>query len=155
MKPKKIGRALGIGLRVAGRVAGERLAGQGQAAAQNRQAAAQASQNRQAANTPAANPAARPASAKAAGQAAGLTSRGLARGVGGFLRPFGTVGRKLWLEIVGVFFLLPVLVFGPVLWKARASWEHGPDHRTFVVSAVVVVLFLYLGVSSFWRAWRK
>jgi hypothetical protein len=48
-----------------------------------------------------------------------------------------------------------VLVFAPTLWRTRLSYAHGPDHRTFVASAVVVVVFFYLGVSSFWRARRK
>ena len=140
MKPQKIGRALGIGLRVAGRVAGERMAAQAQASAQT-------PPNQQLADTAKVS--------RAAGRSTGLASRGLARGIGGFLRPFGSVGRKLWLEITGVFFLLPVLVFGPWMWRTRASWEYGPNHRTFLISSVIVVVFLYLGISSFWRAWRK
>jgi hypothetical protein len=91
----------------------------------------------------------------ARGRTAGETTRGVAKGVGGFLRPFQRVGGKIWLEVTGVFFLLPVLVFSPVLWRTRFSFAHGPDHRTFVASAIVVVIFLYLGVSSFWRARRK
>ena len=75
--------------------------------------------------------------------------------MGGFLRPFSRVGGILWLEVTGVFFLLPVVAFGPTLWRMRASWLHGPDHRTFLVTAGVVVVFLYLSVSSFWRARRK
>ncbi|MGH9589146.1 MAG: hypothetical protein ACRD25_02065, partial [Terracidiphilus sp.] len=89
------------------------------------------------------------------GQAAGRASRGLARGVSGFLRPFAHVGRALWLEVAGVFFLLPVLIFGSYMWRIRANWNHGPDHRVFILSAAVVVTFLYLSVTSFWRAWRK
>jgi hypothetical protein len=79
----------------------------------------------------------------------------VAQGVGGFLRPFRRVGGILWLEVTGVFFLLPVLVFAPTVWRTRLSWAHGPDHRTFVASALVVAIFLYLGVTSFWRARRK
>jgi hypothetical protein len=56
---------------------------------------------------------------------------------------------------VSVFFLLPVVAFAPVLWRTRASWHDGPDHRTFLACAVVMVVFLYLGVSSFWRARRR
>jgi hypothetical protein len=37
----------------------------------------------------------------------------------------------------------------------RTSYAHGPDHRTFLVTAGVVAVFLYLGVSSFWRARKK
>ena len=80
---------------------------------------------------------------------------GVARGVGGFLSPFKRVGTILWLEVTGVFFLLPVVVFTPNLWRMRTSWAHGPDHRMFLITAGVVALFLYLGVSSFWRARRK
>ncbi len=77
------------------------------------------------------------------------------RGVGGFLRPFQRVGGILWLEVTGVFFFLPVLVFAPTLWRTRLSYAHGADHRTFVASAIVVVVFFYLGATSFWRARRK
>jgi hypothetical protein len=136
MKPHSIGRVLGIGLRVAGRIAGQRVAA-----------------NAQTASGPAANVPARAATAqsRAAGQAAGS----VARGVGGFLRPFRRVGGIIWLEVMGVFFFLPVLVFAPTLWRIRASYFHGPDHRTFVVTAVLLAVFLYLSVSSFWRARRK
>jgi hypothetical protein len=79
----------------------------------------------------------------------------LKRGIGGFLKPFGRVGGILWLEVTGVFFFLPVVVFTPTLWRTRASLLHGPDHRTFVASAIVVVLFFYLGVTSFWRARKR
>jgi hypothetical protein len=137
MKPHSIGRTLGIGLRVAGRIAGQRAAAQARAAASPQAAVDTAAQSR------------------AAGQAAGQVTRGVARGVGGFLRPFGRVGGILWLEVTGVFFALPVVVFAPTVWHTRASWAAGPDHRTFLVSAGVVVVFLYLSVTSFWRARRK
>jgi len=48
-----------------------------------------------------------------------------------------------------------VLVFAPTLWRTRASYAHGPDHRTFLVTAAVMAVFLYLSVSSFWRARRR
>jgi hypothetical protein len=142
MKPQTIGRALGIGLRVAGRIAGQRMAASAQAAGQ-----------------PGSAGVAGPAQNLAAGQVAGRTvsqvARGAAGGVGGFLKPFRRVGGIVWLEVTGVFFALPVLVFGPVLWKTRMSWAHGPDHRTFLVTAGIVLLFFYLSVSSFWRARRR
>jgi hypothetical protein len=140
MKPHSIGRTLGIGLRVAGRIAGQRAAAGAEAAA----------------NAPPSPPAADiSAQSRAAGLVAGQASRGIARGVGGFLRPFGRVGGILWLEVTGVFFFLPVVVFGPTVWRTRASFAQGPDHRTFLVSSGIVLLFLYLSVSSFWRARRK
>jgi len=143
MRPEKIGRAFGIGLRVAGRMAGQRLAGTAQPA--QAQQVATAAPVRAESQTP------RPATARANRD----VSRGVAKGVGGFLRPFRRVGGILWLEVTGVFFLLPVVVFAPTVWRTRMSWAHGPDHRTFVASALVAVVFLYLGVTSFWRARRR
>jgi hypothetical protein len=138
MKPHSIGRALGIGMRVAGRIASQRVAAGAQAAA----------------NAPA-RPAANAAQSRGAGQVAGKVTRGLARGVGGFLRPFGRVGGILWLEITGVFFFLPVVVFAPILWRTRASYLHGPDHKTFLLTAAIMAVFLYLSVSSFWRTRKR
>jgi hypothetical protein len=149
MKPQTIGRVLGTGMRVAGRIASQRLAGSAQVAS----------------GTSADRPAARPVTVPGVGGPAPdrvktridarRATGSLARGIGGFLRPFGRVGGILWLEVTGVFFLLPVVVFSPTAWHSRASWAHGPDHRTFLVSSAVVIVFLYLGVSSFWRARRK
>jgi hypothetical protein len=138
MKPQSIGRALGIGLRIAGRIASQRMAGSAQTASK-----------------PVAPSAASAAPIRSAGRSAGQASQGLARGIGGFLRPFGRVGSILWLEVSGVFFFLPVVVFGPTLWRVRASYAHGPDHKLFLVTAGIVALFLYLSASSFWRARKK
>ena len=141
MRPEKIGRVLGVGLRVAGRVASERMSGTATvAAAQSAGATSQSTGE---------------AAGQAAGRAAGSAGKGVVRGVGGFLRPFQRVGGTIWLEVTGVFFLLPVLVFAPTLWRTRMSWEHGPDHRMFVAAAIVVAVFFYLGVTSFWRARRR
>jgi hypothetical protein len=140
LRPESIGRVLGVGVRVAGRVAGQAIMGEGQqtnAATGNAQAGAPAG------------------SATERGRVAGQATRGVARGLGGFFKPFRNVGGKILLEVTGVFFLLPVLVFSPVAWRTRASWQHGPDHRTFMAAAVIIVIFLYLGVSSFWRAGRR
>lgn len=143
MRPQTIGRVLGTGLRVAGRMAGERLAASAQsAAAQQAQPQAQ----------PLANAAVR---VQATRQATVQAGGGMARGIGGFLRPFRRVGGIIWLEVMGVFFLLPVIVFTPNLWRMRASWAHGPEHRMFLITAMVVAVFLYLGVTSFWRARRR
>ena len=139
MRPQSVGRALGIGLRVAGRIAGQRMAGGGPTV-----------------HAPAANKLdGAAAGMKADGRKAGRTAGGVVRGVGGFLRPFQRVGGILWLEVTGVFFLLPVLVFAPTLWRARASWLHGPDHGLFLVTAGIVTVFLYLSLSSFWRARKR
>jgi hypothetical protein len=144
MRPQTIGRVLGTGLRVAGKMAGQRL-----------EAAMQPTPAPQAQPQPVANPAARVQVPAQAARKVVQASGGVARGVGGFLRPFQRVGSILWLEVTGVFFLLPVVVFSPNLWRMRASWAQGPDHRMFLITAGVVLVFLYLGVTSFWRARRK
>ena len=141
MKPHSIGRALGIGMRVAGRIARQRVAAGAPAAA--------------AAAAPGGPAASAAAQSRATGQAAGQVTKRIARGVGGFLRPFRRVGGILWLEVMGAVFFVPVAVFAPTLWRARASYAHGPDHRTFLVTAGVVQVFLYLSLSSIWRARRK
>jgi hypothetical protein len=150
MKPHSIGRTLGIGLRVAGRVVGQKVAGGAQAGP---------------VPTPSSVPPSRApvapvlvdagARGRVAGQAAVRTASGVGRGVAGFLRPFQRVGGILWLEVSGVFFLVFVVAFAPTLWRTRASWSHGPDHRTFWSAAAIMAVFLYLGLNSFWRARKK
>ena len=140
MKPQTIGRVLGIGMRVAGRMAGQRLAGEGPGTTPGPVTASRTSA---------------PEAVRATGRTAGRATGSLARGVGGFLRPFGRVGSSLFLEVVGVFFFIFVLVFGQMAWRDRASYMHGPDHQKFLVAAALMLVFLYLSVSSFWRARRK
>jgi hypothetical protein len=143
MKPLTIGRALGIGVRVASRIVGQRLAAQGQSAADANQTqaveldASSAVQNR--------------VSGQAAGQFATQAGRGVSRGIGGLLRPFGRVGGILWLEVTGAFFLLFAAVFILRLWQnwAGLRWFW----RNLEIGAAAV--FLYLGVSAFWRARRR
>ena len=154
-----IGRALGLGVRVAGRAAVQLLEGPAQPAA----AAPQAHQTAQVPGSQAQNSnhqnratgrSAAHATAQA-GQSVGQAGRSVTRGVGGFLRPFRRVGGILWLEITGVFFLLPVVVFAPLLWREAVAYPHTSDHRTLWVTSGVVAVFLYLGVTSFWRAHRR
>jgi hypothetical protein len=154
MRPQTIGRVLGTGLRVAGKMAGERLSAAVQPAAAQ-PAPHQSPYRVQSQAHPAANTTVRSQSTAQAARKTAPASRGVVSGVGGFLRPFKRVGSILWLEVTGVFFLLPVVVFTPNLWRMRASWAQGPDHRMFLITAMVIAVFLYLGVSSFWRARRK
>ena len=141
MRPRNIGRALGIGVRIAGRIAGQRIAGPAQSAASaphvNAQSVAAANRVTQIQSQ-----------ARAAATAAAQTSRGVSKGIGGFLRPFRRVGGIVWLEVTGTFFLLFAALFALRLWQ---SWSGiGGVSRDFAIGAAVV--FLYLGVTSFWRA---
>jgi hypothetical protein len=92
---------------------------------------------------------------QAAAHFATQAGRGVSQGVGGFMRSFRRVGGILWLEVTGAFFLLPVIVFAPTLWKASAGFSHTTDHRTFWTTAIVIAVFLYLSISSFWEARRR
>ena len=144
MRPQTIGRVLGIGMRVVGRMAGQRLAANAQAAA----------------SSPA-----RPvtiegqipgrAPSRVSARTAGAATGSVARGVGGFLRPFRRVGNIVFLEVVGAFFLLFVVLFGNWAWRMRSQAIAGPEHSKFLVYAAMTLVFLYLGASSFWRARRK
>jgi Ca2+/Na+ antiporter len=77
------------------------------------------------------------------------------RGVGGFLRPFLRVGGILWLEVTGAFFFLFVVVSGMALWRTRPGHFQGPYDKNFLAAAGIMVVFFYLGVSSFWRARKR
>jgi hypothetical protein len=146
MKPQTIGRVLGIGVRIVGRMAGQRLAASGRSAPSGVRAA------RQPVTIDAATGSvAGPLSGRSVGHATGS----LARGVSGFFKPFRRVGGIVFLEVVGVFFFLFVLVFGNWAWRLRDQAAHGPDHTKFLLYATMMLVFLYLSVSSFWRARRK
>jgi len=156
-----IGRVLGVGVRVVGHMAGRLLEGPAQPAGAARQVHQSASvagsqvygsngQNRpMGVGQAAANTNYR------AGPSLGQAGQSVTRSVGGFFRPFRRVGGILWLEVTGVFFLLPALVFAPALWRDIAAYRHTTDHRSLWVTGAIVVLFLYLGVTSFWRAHRR
>jgi hypothetical protein len=59
----------------------------------------------------------------------------------------------VWLEVTGVFFLLFAALFAFRLWQNWTEMVHNPIPRDFVIAAGVV--FLYLGISSFWRTRRR
>jgi hypothetical protein len=154
MKAENIGRVLGIGLRVAGRMAGQKLMGEAQTAGAQA-AGVQAQQNAQAESTAGRGQAAGQADARAAGQKAGQTAKGVAHGVGGFLRPFRRVGGILWLEMTGAFFFLFVVAAAMPLWRYKPSHLDGPYDKNFLAAAGIMVVFFYLGASSFWRARKR
>ena len=151
MRSRLIGRSLGIGLRVAGRMVGQRVAEGANPSGGVPSPGIPAQVQAVRAEVAAASNAAR----QEAAQATVKTAKGVGRGVAGFLRTFQRVGGILWLEVTGVFFFLFVVVFAPTLWRTRLSFAHGPDHRTFWASAAIVAVFLYLSVSSFWKARKR
>ena len=143
MKPQTVGRYLGVGLRVAGRMAGQKLAGNGPSGAAPVTVAG--------VGGPSTSGAAVRQSARKTGVVAGRVGKGM----GGFLRPFGRVGGIVFLEVTGAFFFLFVILFADWAWKLRSEYAHGPEHSKFLVYIALTFVFLYLSVSSFWRAKRK
>lgn len=123
---------MGIGLRVAGRVAGQRLNAEPRQA-QSQQAQGQAQQR----NYPP------------------LSTGSVRKGIGGFFKPFRRVGGIVFLEVMGLLFLFFVLIFAQSAWRYHADYAAGDNHNRFLASAVLGVVFLYLSLSSFWRARRR
>ena len=154
MKPQTIGRMVGIGVRIVGRMAGQRLVGNAQPATGSGGGSGSAGTSaiRQPVTIEAITGS---VVGRESGRAAGRATGSVARGVGGFLKPFRRVGGIVFLEVAGVFFFLFVLVFGNWAWRLRDQAAHGPDHAKFLVYAAMMIVFLYLSVSSFWRARRK
>jgi hypothetical protein len=148
MEPNRLGRALGIGARVAAEKLRDGTAGA--VAAVQRSNAAQPAPT---ATTP--PKPVEPATPSAPSMAEG--SRRLARGAGRFgasmWRPFAHATGILTLQITGSFFAIFTLVFAVHSWQLykSAGWR---DHH-LPLYAAFAVLFAWFTVSSFWRANRK
>lgn len=176
MNPNEFGKKLGIGLRVAGRIAQQQLEASStpQSASPAQPSAPTASTaSNPAANSgtsPGPNPASNPTPPSAPRSAASFVdpqrvrqaavrshniTRAAGRGLGGFLRPFGKVGGLLWLEVTGFFFGLFALFFAQNIWRARMDYASGPQHQRFLIGVGLTLVFSYLSISAFWRARRK
>jgi hypothetical protein len=132
MRPHTIGRVLGTGIRVASRVASQQWPAKSRSATAAQPAASFAAPGR------------------AAGQTVRQVGRATSQGVGGIFRTFRRVGGILWLEVTGSFFLLFAALF---IFRLCQNWKTmGPSR--YALSAVAAV-FLYFGISSFWRARRR
>jgi hypothetical protein len=155
MEPKKVGRALGIGVRVASNMVRERV--QRAAAPPPAQASAAPSSHPDAAvngnwrTVPAPG---RPAGAGSASKAA-TVKRG-ARAFGQALwGPFTHAGSVLWLEITGLFFALFALFFVQGVYRVHTAWKQGGEHAHLLLYGALAIAFAWFSVSSFTRAYRK
>jgi len=63
------------------------------------------------------------------------------------------VGRLLWLEVTGLFFVAFAVIGG------LAAWHDYSKHKTLssrlAAAICFMVIFAWFGLSSFWRARRK
>jgi hypothetical protein len=77
-------------------------------------------------------------------------------GVSGFAKPLTHVLRILFLEVSGFLFLFFSLAVATACWREYHKYQlHEVGAGPVVLAAFVGALFLYFGVSSFWRARRK
>ena len=132
MEPNRLGRKLGIGVRLASGLARDRAS----QAAHSMQQEAPAYAERSAQQ----------------GRAVASGARKFGQSVWG---PFAHAGGVLWLEITGLFFALFGLFFAQNAYKLRHVWFSGPDHTRFLIYAAVTLAFFYFAFSSFWRARKK
>lgn len=143
MEPKSFGRKLGIGMRVAGDIAKSRA----------QEAARRAESQRAAMPSAVAAPIQAAAELKDRGRALG---QGLGRGTKSFGKsffgPMAHAGSVLWLEITGCFFALFAAFFAQNVYQMRHQYAVGPQHRKFVLYALLMVMFVYFSGSSFVRA---
>jgi hypothetical protein len=137
MEPKKVGRVLGVGVRVASNMARQRMT---QAAAPVGEVRVGA-ESRKTEVTPGVRTQAAKRGIKAFGQ--------------GILGPFRHAGGVLWLELTGLFFALFALFFMQNVYRVRASWRQGPDHAHWLLYVLLAAAFAWFSFSSFQRAYRK
>ncbi len=132
MEPTRVGRKLGIGVRVASGIFRDR--------------ASQAAHSMQ---QDAPTYAARSAQT---GRAAAAGAKTFGKSIWG---PFAHAGGVLWLEITGLFFFLFGLFFAQGAYRMRHAWHSGADQTRLLVYAVVALVFFYFTFSSFYRARKK
>src|ERR1700692_4501951 len=81
--------------------------------------------------------------------------RGVQAGVSGFAKPLRNVLRVLFLEVSGVFFLFfSLAIVSAVVHEYRRYELHEEAPGRAVLTGAVGAMFLYFGLSSFWRARR-
>jgi len=149
MEPKKVGRALGIGVRVASNMVRQRVA---------QAAAAPSTPVTAATPRPPEPPPPRrgPVPAPIPGPSKTATAKRGAKAFGqAVLGPFTHAGSILWLEITGLFFALFALFFVQSVYRVHTAWRQGPEHAHLLLYCVLALGFGWFSVSSFTRAYRK
>ena len=145
MEPKKVGRTLGIGVRVASNMLRQRV----EQAAAAHPGPVEAGNGR-----PPAPP--RPAPVKPSLSSRATTAKRGAKAFGqALLGPFTHAGSILWLEITGLFFALFALFFVQSVYRVRTAWRQGPEHTHLLLYVFLAAVFVWFSFSSFSRAYRK
>jgi hypothetical protein len=140
-----VGRALGIGARVASNMVRQRLA----------QATAAPAAPVADAIPLAPDPAPRPRPPVPGPSKTATAKRGAKAFGQAVLGPFTHAGSILWLEITGLFFALFALFFVQSVYRVHTAWRQGPEHNHLLLYCVLAIGFGWFSVSSFIRAYRK
>ena len=144
MEPKKVGRTLGIGLRVASNMVRERV---------ERASAPVPTPSTAGNGSP--QPAAPASRSVPIGRRVATAKRGAKAFGQALLGPFTHAGGVLWLEITGLFFALFALFFVQSIYRVRIAWRTGPEHTHLLLYVAMALIFAWFSVSSFTRAYRK
>jgi hypothetical protein len=136
MEPRRVGRTLGIGVRVASNMLRDRM-------------------ERAAARPQPVTPSIRVPQSNPAGNRAGNVKRGVKAFGHAVWSPFSHAGGILWLEITGLFFALFTLFFAQSAYRVRYSWRSGPEHAHLLLYVLLAAGFAWFSFSSFLRAYRK
>jgi hypothetical protein len=96
--------------------------------------------------------------ARVVGQSAGRnrTISAVFHGVRTTASHFGRVLHQLWLEVTGFVFLALAFIGAVAFFREFARYQAGQTTTGRVVIAIVFTLtFVWFGVTSFWRVWKK
>jgi hypothetical protein len=81
---------------------------------------------------------------------------GVRAGVNGFVKPLMSVLRVLFLEVSGFIFLCFAVTIVSAFFREYKKYAiHQVGLDRLVLAGAIGSMFLYFGVSSFWRARRK
>jgi hypothetical protein len=144
MEPKKVGRTLGIGLRVASNMVRERV---------ERAAAPVPAPSTAGNGSP--KPAATVSRSVPVSHRVATAKRGAKAFGQAILGPFTHAGSVLWLEMTGLFFGLFALFFVQSVYRVHTAWRTGPEHTHLLLYVAMALIFAWFSVSSFTRAYRK
>jgi len=92
------------------------------------------------------------------GQSAGRnrTVGAVLKGVRTTATYFARVLHQLWLEVTGFVFLVLAAIGAFAFFREYARYQAGQTTTARVVVAIVFTLtFVWFGVTSFWRVWKK
>jgi hypothetical protein len=86
----------------------------------------------------------------------GRLAKAVFHGLSATARSFLRVLHLLFLEVTGALFLWIALVGGFACWREYRNMQLHPEFRyKFIVAAAFTAMFVWFGLTSFWRARRK